>query len=143
MTEQELADATSKTMHEKDYCAQALNIFPVEVKAGFAKMSMSIKKEMLNGHGYCHGGIIFTLADTSFAHSCNSYNLNTVASGCSIDYIKPAKLKDILTAVSQEQSLSGRTGIYDVTVTNQDNDIIAYFRGRSYRIRGHLIAETK
>jgi acyl-CoA thioesterase len=94
----------------------------------------------VNGHDICHGGMIFTLADTAFAHACNSYNFNTVAAGCNIDYLAPAKLGDVLSASAQEQVLSGRTGIYDVVVTDQENKTIALFRGKSSRIKGVLVA---
>ena len=82
---------------------------------------------------------IFTLADSAFAFACNSYNLNTVASGCSIDFLAPARLGDLLTAHAQELSASGRTGVYDIVVTNAHGEKIAVFRGKSYRVRGHVV----
>ena len=139
MTVQDIAEAASHAMHAKDHCAQAHGMAPIAIGPGHAKMSMTVRKDMVNGHNICHGGMIFALADTCFAHACNSYNNNTVASGCMVDFINPAKLADILTAEANERSLTGRTGVYDVIVTNQDNDTIAFFRGRSYRISGHLV----
>lgn len=136
---QKLADACGAAMYERDYAAQMLGIVLDEINAGYARMSMSVRKDMVNGHDICHGGITFTLADTAFAYSCNSRNLVTVASGCSIEFSSPARLADRLTAVAEERSLSGRTGIYDITVTNQDGVVIAYFRGRSYRIQGQVV----
>ena len=100
---------------------------------------MEITQDMVNGHGICHGGMIFTLADTAFAHACNNTNHNTVASGCNIDYVGPGRLGDVLTADAVERSQAGRTGVYDITVTNQDGKNIAFFRGKSYRIHGHLV----
>lgn len=139
---QNLAKAASDLMHERDHCAQALGITPVSIAPGSATMNMLVRKDMVNGHNICHGGMIFTLADTTFAHACNSHNNNTVASNCSIDFIQPAKINDTLTAIASERSLSGRTGVYDITVINQEHQIIAHFRGRSYRISGHLVLEN-
>jgi len=100
---------------------------------------MPVSASMLNGHAICHGGFIFTLADSAFAYACNSYNLSTVASGCAIDFLAPAREGDVLTAVGHERSASGRTGVYDIEVTNQRGEKIALFRGKSYRIKGHVI----
>ena len=85
---------------------------------------MTVRADMLNGHAICHGGFIFTLADSAFAFACNSYNLNTVASGCGIDFLAPAREGDVLTAGAHERSAAGRTGVYDIEVTNQrgEND---------------------
>jgi acyl-CoA thioesterase len=94
---------------------------------------------MLNGHGICHGGFVFTLADSAFAYACNSYNLSTVASGCTIDFTAPARLDDVLTARAHERQQSGRTGVYDVEVAHQRAEIVALFRGRSYRVKGNMI----
>ena len=101
---------------------------------------MKVRADMLNGHATCHGGFIFTLADSAFAFACNSANMSTVASGCSIDFIAPAREDDVLTAIGRERSLSGRTGVYDIEVTNQRGETVALFRGKSYRIKGHVIA---
>ena len=102
---------------------------------------MTVRGDMLNGHAICHGGFIFTLADSAFAYACNSYNLVTVASGCSIDFLAPAREGDVLTARGVERSASGRTGVYDIEVFNQRGEKIALFRGKSYRIKGHVIEE--
>ncbi|MBE0590283.1 MAG: hydroxyphenylacetyl-CoA thioesterase PaaI, partial [Hydrogenophaga sp.] len=96
--------------------------------------------DMVNGHHTCHGGYIFTLADSTFAYACNSHNQNAVASACHIDFLAPAKEGDILEAEAVERSLSGRTGVYDVTVRTRGGKTIALFRGKSYRIRGEVIA---
>jgi acyl-CoA thioesterase len=100
---------------------------------------MTVRADMLNGHAICHGGFIFTLADSAFAFACNSYNLTTVASGCTIDFVAPARECDTLTARAVERSVSGRTGVYDIEVQNQRGETIAYFRGKAYRVRGHVV----
>jgi acyl-CoA thioesterase len=100
---------------------------------------MPVRDDMLNGHGLCHGGLIFTLADSAFAYACNSRNQNTVASGCTIDYLAPGQPGDILSAEAIEQSLAGRTGVYDITVSNQDGKRLALFRGRSHSIKGGVL----
>ena len=137
---QALAEATAKAMWSRDHAANALGISILSVKPGYAKLAMPVRKDMVNGHHICHGGMIFSLADTAFAYSCNSYNQNTVASACHIDFLAPAKEGDILEAEAIEQSLSGRTGVYDVTVRTRDGRTIALFRGKSYRISGEVIA---
>jgi acyl-CoA thioesterase len=97
---------------------------------------MKVRPDMVNGHELCHGGLIATLADSAFAFACNSYNELTVASGFSIDLVAPARLDDVLTARCAEVSKAGRTGVYDAEVTNQRGERVAFFRGRSYTIKG-------
>jgi acyl-CoA thioesterase len=97
---------------------------------------MTVRADMLNGHAICHGGLIFTLADSAFAFACNSYNFNTVAR-VRIDFVAPAREGDVLTAARSERALAGRTGVYDVEVANQRGETVALFRGKSYRIKGH------
>ena len=97
--------------------------------------------DMVNGHHICHGGYVFTLADSTFAFACNSYNHNTVAQGCAIEFLAPAREHDVLTATGRERSRAGRTGVYDVEVTNQRGETVALFRGKSYRIKGSVIEE--
>ena len=111
----------------------------VRVAPGHAEVAMTVRKDMLNGHAICHGGLIFTLADSAFAYACNSYNLATVASGCTIDFLAPAHKGDVLTAIARERSVIGRTGVYDIEIANQRGERIALFRGKSYRIKGHVI----
>ena len=142
MTESRVSpDACSAAMNEKDYASKALGIQIVSSASGRSVLSMSVRQDMLNGLGACHGGMIFSLADTAFAHACNSGNKPTVASGCTIDYIAPGKQGDMLTAHAVERSRSGRTGIYDVEVFNQNKQLIAVFRGRSYQLKGTLVPE--
>jgi acyl-CoA thioesterase len=106
---------------------------------GRAVMRMRVRAPMLNGHQICHGGLIFTLADSTFAFACNSHNKVTVAAGCSIEFLKPAHLDDVLTCEGVEQLLQGRHGIYDMKVSNQRGEVVAMFRGKSASIQGHVI----
>jgi acyl-CoA thioesterase len=111
----------------------------LECTPGRAVVQMEVKKLHLNGHQICHGGFIFTLADTSFAFACNSHNKVAVAAGCSIEFLKSGLLGDVLTCVGVEQTLTGRHGIYDMRVTNQDGEVIAMFRGKSAQIAGVIV----
>jgi len=138
---QALAEQVAAAMFKDDKTAQFLGIHIDAIAPGACRMSMKVREEMLNSHFIGHGGFIFALADTAFAYACNAYNLATVASGCSIDYVAPARLGDTLTASAEERSLSGRTGVYDITVSNQKGDTIAFFRGKSYRIKGAAIPD--
>jgi acyl-CoA thioesterase len=136
---QALAQAAGEVLFSRDQAAQALGMQLVTVAPGRACITMTVRPDMLNAHGSCHGGVIFTLADTAFALACNSYNQNTVASGCTIDFLAPGRLHEVLTAEAAEQSLAGRTGVYDITVTDRGGKRIALFRGRSYRIKGEVL----
>ena len=113
----------------------------VACEPGRAVMRMTVREPMLNGHKICHGGLIFTLADSTFAFACNSRNQATVAAGCSIEFLKPGKLGDLLTCEGREQVLQGRHGIYDMKVTNQRGEVIAMFRGKSAQIQGAVVPE--
>ena len=137
---QALAEATAQAMWSRDRAAQALGMQIVQVQPGRATLSMQVRADMVNGHHICHGGMIFSLADTAFAYACNSYNKNTVASACHIDFLAPAKEGETLEAEAVEQSAAGRTGVYDITVRNNHGKTIALFRGKSYRINGEVIA---
>jgi acyl-CoA thioesterase len=110
---------------------------------GRAVMRMKVRAPMLNGHQICHGGLIFTLADSTFAFACNSHNKVTVAAGCSIEFLKPARLDDVLTCEGVEQVLQGRHGIYDMKVSNQRGEVVAMFRGKSASIQGTVIPEEE
>ena len=133
-----LAQAVARGMLEKERAAQGLGVEILDVQAGRATLSMRVRADMTNGHQTCHGGYIFALADTAFAYACNSYNLKTVAAACSVDFLAPALEGDVLVAQAQEQTLSGRTGIYDVRV-HMGEKTIALFRGKSHRIGGDVI----
>lgn len=137
--EQALAQAVGAAMYARDPASQGLGMTLDAIAPGQASMSMTVRADMLNGHQTCHGGYIFALADSAFAFACNSRNQVTVGAGCTIDYLSPGRLGDVLTASAVEQALSGKTGIYDVTVSNQDGRTIALFRGKSHRISGEVI----
>ncbi|MFC3376819.1 hydroxyphenylacetyl-CoA thioesterase PaaI [Rugamonas sp. CCM 8940] len=126
-------------MFARDRASQALGMSLDEIRPGYARMSMPVREDMLNGHQTCHGGFIFALADSAFAFACNSHNQNTVGAGCTIDYLAPGRLNDTLCAEAQEQALAGKSGIYDIKVSNQDGRLIALFRGKSHRVNGEVV----
>lgn len=136
MTEQELAEACAKAMWNDDSASQRLGMTLDHISPGKATLSMDITDAMSNGHGNCHGGYIFTLADSAFAFACNSRNQVAVAQHNSITYINPGRIGDRLTAAAHEVSLRGRSGIYDVRVSNQDGVLVAEFRGLSRSVKG-------
>jgi acyl-CoA thioesterase len=136
---QALAEAVAAAMFARDPASQALGMSIDAVAPGYARMSMPIRADMLNGHQTCHGGFIFALADSAFAFACNSHNLTTVGAACSIDYLAPGREGDVLTATATEQALSGKSGVYDVKVTNQEQRTVALFRGKSHRVSGTVI----
>lgn len=138
---QHLASACAQAMYERDTATQAMGIRLVSVAPGQAQVAMSVRADMIQGHGTCHGGYLFALADSAFAFACNSYNEATVAMGCSIDYVAPARLGDVLSANCTEQSRAGRTGNYDVRIENQRGELIALFHGKSYKVRGPVLAQ--
>jgi acyl-CoA thioesterase len=136
-----LAVNCAQTLLQRDAASQAMGIRLLSAAPGCARVGMTVRADMVQGHGTCHGGYLFALADSSFAFACNSYNEATVAIGCSIDYIAPAHLGDTLTADCIEQSRSGRTGNYDVRIENQQGQLIALFHGKSYKVRGSVLAQ--
>ena len=142
MTPQERAAEVGRSMYAADVAArETMGIEIVSVAPGRAVLRMVVKPLHLNGHKICHGGFIFTLADTTFAYACNSYNKNAVAAGCSIEFLKPGQLGDVLTCEGVEQTLQGRHGIYDMKVSNQQGEVIAVFRGKSAQIPGQVFPE--
>jgi acyl-CoA thioesterase len=136
---QALAERVAAAMFSRDNASRGLGIRIAKIGAGHAELTMAVRADMLNGHAICHGGFIFTLADSAFAFACNSYNANTVAAGCSIEFLAPSREGDVLTATACEHTLVGRNGIYDVDVKNQNGETIALFRGKSTRIKGHVV----
>jgi acyl-CoA thioesterase len=140
--QQRIAERVAAAMFARDAASQSLGMEVKEVRASYARLTLLVRPDMLNGHAICHGGIIFSLADSAFAFACNSRNQSTVASGCSIDFLAPARSGDELTAEAMERALLGRIGIYDVTVTNQEGKTIALFRGRSYRVTGEVVPSS-
>ena len=135
-----LAALVGERMFEADRATRDfMQIELVACEPGRAVMRMTVREAMLNGHEICHGGLIFTLADSTFAYACNSRNHATVAAGCSIEFLQPARAGDVLTCEGQEQLLQGRHGVYDMKVTNQRGEVVALFRGKSTQIKGHVI----
>lgn len=133
---QHLAEAVRDAMWRNDRASKALGMRIESIGPGTARLCMTVREDMLNGHDICHGGLITTLADSAFAFGCNSHNEVTVASGFNVDLVAPARLGDVLTATCTEQNKAGRTGVYDIEVTNQRGERIALFRGRSYTLKG-------
>ena len=133
-----IAEAAGKAMYARDRAAEALGIALLEVRPGYARMRMAVREDMVNGHDTCHGGLIFALADTAFAYACNSHNRNAVAQHCTITFVKPAQKGEILTAEAFEQSLDGRSGVYDAKVANERGETVALFRGNSRLIAGEV-----
>ena len=136
---QELAEIVAKAMFERDVAVRTQGITILETRPGYARATMRVRADMLNGHAICHGGIIFTLADSAFAYACNSYNRATVAAAASIDFLKASHLDDELVAVATERSRARRSGIYDVTVHNQKGEAVALFRGRSHELSSTVL----
>lgn len=136
---QHMAELTAAAMFASDAATRGLNMEVTHVAEGTATLSMLIKPNMLNGHKTCHGGYLFTLADSAFAFACNSRNHVTVAAGCSIEFLSPGREGDVITATATEQSLNGRTGIYDARLTNQHGQVIALFRGKSHRLNAEVV----
>ena len=137
---QELAEKAAQALYAQDQASQSHGVRIAEVRPGYARLTMLVREDMVNGHRICHGGMVFTLADSAFAFSCNSYNESTVAASASIDFLAPAYQGDELTAVATEVWRTRRNGIYEITVTNQKGARIALFRGRSYRIDGQVVS---
>jgi len=141
MTPKERAERSAAAMWADDGASSWLGIELVEVDEGRAVMSLNVESHHANGHGICHGGITFSLADSTFAFACNSRNQSTVAQHNVISYIAPGHVGDRLTATAHEVSLTGRSGIYDVKVTNQNGSLVAELRGFSRAIKGNLFQE--
>ena len=133
---QQLAEQVRALMLENDRATRALGMQVTAIAPGRATVTMTVRADMLNGHATCHGGMITTLADSAFAFACNAGNELTVASGVTIDFVAPGREGDLLTAEAHEVQAAGRTGVYDVNVHNQRGELVAVFRGRSYRMKG-------
>jgi acyl-CoA thioesterase len=138
-----LAQRVVAAMLRDDLASQSLGMEVEGVGEGISCVTMVVRADMVNGHRTCHGGIVFALADSAFAFACNSRNARTVAAGCSIEYVAPAKVGDTLRAEAIERSLGNRLGIYDVTVTNKRGETVALFRGKSCRVSGTLVEEEE
>ena len=144
MTPEQTAQRVADTMFPVDVASKdTMGMEIVSVAPGRAVLRMVVQRLHLNGHQICHGGFIFTLADSTFAFACNSRNRNTVAAGCSIEFLKPAHIGDVLTCEGVEQMLQGRHGIYDMRVSNQKGETVAMFRGKSAQIPGTVFPEEE
>jgi acyl-CoA thioesterase len=150
VSKDDMAQTVASEMYVLDNAARALGITISEPRSGGARARMVVRKDMLNIHGTCQGGIIFSFADTAFAYACNSGNRATVGMNCTISYLNPCHEGDVLNAVAIERMRERRNGVYDVTVTGPDDRIIAIFQGNSREIRGetvpgltHRMAECK
>ena len=141
MTPQEIAEASARAMWNDDSASQRLGMTLDHIAPGQATLSMTVTEAMSNGHGNAHGGYIFTLADSAFAFACNSYNSLAVAQHCSVTFLEPGRIGDRLTATATEVSRRGRSGIYDIRITNQDGAHLAEFRGHSRTIKGTHLPE--
>ena len=138
----ELARKVGESMFAADAASrETMGMELVSCEPGRAVLRMTVREKHLNGHKICHGGFIFTLADSTFAFACNSHNKVTVAAGCSIEFLKPGQLGDVLTCEGREQMLQGRHGIYDMKVSNQRGEVVAMFRGKSTSIAGTVLPE--
>ena len=136
---QAVAERAASALYDGDRASQALGMRIEAIAPGEVRVTMTVRADMVNGHRICHGGLIFALADSAFAFACNSYGDSTVAAAASIDFLAPAREGDELTANARELWRSGRSGLYEITVTNQRGERIALSRGRSHRIDGRLI----
>ena len=136
---QRVAEAVRDAMWRDDRASKMLGMQILAIAPGTATLQMTVRDDMLNGHDICHGGLVTTLADSAFAFACNAYNEVTVASGFDVNLVAAARLGDVLTARAHEVSKSGRTGVYDIEVSNQRGEKVAAFRGRSYTMNGRPV----
>jgi acyl-CoA thioesterase len=139
-----LARAVGYAMYDADNASRSLGMVLEEIRPGHAELRMAVRDDMINGHDICHGGLIFTLADSAFAFACNARNLVTVAAGAEIHFISAAKKGETLIAIARERASAGRSGIYDIEVTDSASGrLVALFRGRSHRIEGSIVDAHK
>lgn len=137
--DEEIARRSADAMWAEDNASRGLGMTIEAVGPGSAALSMIVRPEMVNGHGLCHGGFIFTLADSAFAFACNSRGQRHVAQHCQVTFVAPGRLGMRLTAVAQERQRAERSGIYDITVRDEAGSVIAEFRGHSRAIQGSLV----
>lgn len=135
----EIARACAEVLWAEDAASRGLGMQLISVEPGRAVLAMTVTERMVNGHGICHGGFIFTLADSAFAFACNTYNQRTVAQHCSVTFLAPCRLGDRLVARGVERHRAGRSGLYDITVTRDDGTPIAECRGQSRTIDGTFL----
>jgi acyl-CoA thioesterase len=130
------ARAAVQSLYLADLASQSLGIEIIDVAPGGVQIAMTVRPDMVNGHGMCHGGIVFAFADSAFAFACNSHGDPMVAAGASIEFLAPTPRGERLIATAKEVSRSARHGIYDVAVTAASGAVLAHFRGRCSRLRG-------
>ena len=138
----EIARLSADAMWSGDKASQGLGMEVLEVGSGWARLAMMVTERMLNGHGSCHGGFIFSLADSAFAFACNSHGQPAVAQHCTITYVAPGRLGMRLVAEAHERQRGERSGIYDITVRDETGTVIAEFRGHSRTLPGSLIGDA-
>jgi phenylacetic acid degradation protein PaaD len=136
---QRTAERAVEALWRGDAASRGLGMIIESCAPGRATVTMPVRADMVNGHRICHGGLIFALADSAFAFACNSYGDNTVAAGASIDFLAPGREGDVLRAVAFERWRAGRSGLYEIEVRNQRDEMVALFRGRSHQVAGRLI----
>ena len=140
---QALAEACATALFAGDRASQGLGMVVESVQPGRARLRMEVREDMTNGHGICHGGFIFTLADSAFAFACNTHNRVTVAQAAKIDFLRPARRGDELHAEAREISRSARSGLYDVEVRRADGELVACFRGNSHSSDKYLVEDHR
>ena len=138
---QRIARLAVDKLYGSDQASQMLGMTIDAIAPGSAQVSMRVRADMVNGHGICHGGLIFALADSAFAFACNSHGDNTVAAGAAIEFLAPGRIGDLLTASASERWRAGRSGIYEIEVRNDRGEAVALFRGRSHQVAGRLVDE--
>jgi len=138
---QRIAKLAAEKLYGSDQASQMLGMTIDSIAPGSARVSMRVRPDMVNGHGICHGGLIFALADSAFAFACNSHGDNTVAAGAAIEFLAPGRIGDRLTASASERWRAGRSGIYEIEVRNDRDEAVALFRGRSHQVAGSLVDE--
>lgn len=136
---QRLAEAAAAALWAEDRASAGLGMRLLRVGPGEAEMAMAVEPRMANGHGICHGGFVFALADSTFAFACNSLGRRAVAQSCAITYLRAARVGETLTARARRLAEEGRSGVYDVTVTDAEGRVVAAFRGQSRAIAGSLV----
>ena len=136
---QRTAERAARVLYEQDRASQSLGMHITRIAPGEAELTMQVRPDMTNGHHICHGGLVFALADSAFAFACNSYGDSTVAAAASIDFLSAVREGDALTAIARELWRGGRSGLYEIVVTNQRGEPVALFRGRSQRVAGRLV----
>lgn len=134
-----MVDPVIRHLAEHDTAARELGIEVLEARPGFARCALVIAERHTNPHGVCHGGVLFTFADSTFGYACNAYNQVTLAQGADIDFIRPGRLGERLVAVAEERARAGRSGVYDVSVVTETGEVVALLRGRSRVVGGAIV----